>query len=93
MDWVMAYPKVGSALAQAVPGVDKVGRWYGKRKGGGLAVRLSEEGEVLEVLDEKSIGRGGKSVSEVTERETESGRKNKFWVGSVNAPFAGTFLR
>lgn len=95
LHWVLSNPEVGSALVQAVPSIGKAGLWYAKWRGRGFAVRLSEEGEVLEVLDGGSLGNGWKSVSEVVEREVESGgrKRSKFWVGSVNMPFAGTFLR
>ncbi|KAK4771628.1 hypothetical protein SAY87_032160 [Trapa incisa] len=90
LDWVLAYPKVGLFVVEAFPSVDKVGRWYAKWTGRGYAVRLSEEGEVV---DGESMGTGWKSVSEVTERETRCGRKREFWVGSVNMPFTGMFYR
>ncbi|PKI50863.1 hypothetical protein CRG98_028770 [Punica granatum] len=95
LDWLLANPMVGTALTKYVPNHTKVALWYTRWRGRGLAVRLGEEGEVLEVLEGESIGSEWKSVSEVVEMEmeTERGGKNKFWVGSVNMPFAGTFLR
>lgn len=56
-------------------------RWIGKS----LALRISEEGEILEVLE----GFGGKMVKYISEIEEKNGR---LWIGSVLMPHVGVFM-
>ncbi|XXG55056.1 hypothetical protein AAC387_Pa03g2789 [Persea americana] len=58
---------------------------YFVRLGGndGLALRLNEEGEVLEVLDG-----GAKIIRPITEVEERDGR---LWIGSLDKPFVGVY--
>ncbi|XP_054824142.1 protein STRICTOSIDINE SYNTHASE-LIKE 2-like isoform X2 [Prosopis cineraria] len=78
--WILSYPWIGKALLKLPLDVTKAYSYLAKVKSkSGFALRLSEEGEVLEMVQ----GRGrGRSVSEVEERD------GTLWVGSVDAPFA-----
>lgn len=49
----------------------------------GLAWRLNEEGEVLEVLDV-----GARIIRPITEVEERDGR---LWIGSLDKPFVGVY--
>ena len=49
-----------------------------------MAIRLSEQGDILEIVNEKN-GSIGRSISEVEERD------GILWVGSIDAPFVGKY--
>lgn len=57
---------------------------YTSWRGRGMGVRLSEEGEAVEILEER-VGNRCRSISEVEERD------GGFWIGSVSMPFAGFY--
>ncbi|WOK96809.1 protein STRICTOSIDINE SYNTHASE-LIKE 10 [Canna indica] len=57
----------------------------GRRRGAALAVRLSEEGEVLEALEGFGERKDMRFISEVEERN------GSLWVGSVLMPFLGVY--
>lgn len=101
LDWIMSIPGVGKVVPLMISEhhIRKMNGVYGKWKGRGMGMRLSEEGEVLEVVEggievgkttgnEESIGIGKewKSISEVNERSC-----NRVWIGSVNVPFVGVY--
>ncbi|XP_030518783.2 protein STRICTOSIDINE SYNTHASE-LIKE 2-like [Rhodamnia argentea] len=62
----------------------KIHGLYASWRGKGMGVRLSEEGEVVEILEER-VGNQWRSISEVEERD------GGFLIGSVNMPFAGYY--
>lgn len=85
IQWVLSYPWIGKVLVKLPLDLTKAYSYLAKVKGSsGLAMRLSEEGDVLEIVEE---GRGNrrKSISEVEERN------GVLWVGSMEAPFAAKY--
>lgn len=83
--WVLSYPWIGKSLLKLPLDITKAYSFLAEIKGStGLAIRLSEEGGVLEIIEDRS-GKRGRSVSEVEERE------GTLWVGSIDAPFAGKY--
>ncbi|KAK9290357.1 hypothetical protein L1049_008526 [Liquidambar formosana] len=83
-EWFLSYPWMGNALLKLPINTKKLLSLSAKWKGDGLGMRLSERGEVLEVLEGKSDHRW-LATSEVEERN------GKLWIGSVNMPFAGLY--
>ncbi|KAK2362772.1 protein STRICTOSIDINE SYNTHASE-LIKE [Trifolium repens] len=61
--------------------ITKTYSYLAKLKGSsGLAIRLSEEGDVLEIVEDHRSG-NRMSISDVEEKD------EVLWVGSVDAPF------
>ncbi|XP_058107817.1 protein STRICTOSIDINE SYNTHASE-LIKE 10-like [Magnolia sinica] len=86
LEWILSIPLVGDALVRLLPiNIEQfysyLVRWRGSDA---MALRLSEEGEVLEVLED----RGGKVLRFVSEVEEING---SLWIGSVVMPFVGFF--
>ncbi|XP_058740175.1 protein STRICTOSIDINE SYNTHASE-LIKE 2-like [Vicia villosa] len=80
--WILSYPWIGKGLVMLPLDMTKTYSYLGKIKGSsGMAIRLSEEGEVLEVVEDDRSGYR-KSISDVEERD------GVLWLGSVDAPFA-----
>ncbi|KAL5546566.1 hypothetical protein UlMin_006253 [Ulmus minor] len=83
--WVLSYPIIGRTILKLPIDVMKVykcfANWTGSK---GLILRLSEEGEVLDLVEDRS-GLRWKSVSEVEERD------GSLWIGSIDRPFAGKY--
>lgn len=81
--FILAHPWIGKGLLKLPLSIDKLhsclGRWIGN---GGIGIRLSEEGEVMEIIEGKGELKW-KSFSEVEERED-----GVVWIGSINSPFA-----
>ncbi|EXC19618.1 hypothetical protein L484_019364 [Morus notabilis] len=73
---------LAKAILQLPFDVMKTYTCLGKWKGRGLMIRLSEEGVLLDVLEDKS-GVKWKAVSEVEERD------GNLWIGSIHKPCAG----
>ncbi|KAJ8760089.1 hypothetical protein K2173_010945 [Erythroxylum novogranatense] len=84
LEMLLSRPWIGKALVKLPFDVVKAHAALAKFRGSGLAVRLSEEGEVLESFEEID-GEGLSSVSEVMEED------GKLWIGSVSSPFAGRY--
>ncbi|KAJ1404177.1 Strictosidine synthase, conserved region [Sesbania bispinosa] len=85
IQWILSYPWVGKALLRLPLDITKTYSYLAKLKGStGLAIRLSEKGDVLEIFEDRSRNRG-KSISEVEERD------GILWVGSIDAPFAAKY--
>ena len=86
MQWILSYSWIGKSLVN-IPYLDitKIYSYLAKLKGStGMAIRLSEEGHVLEIIEDKT-GNRGRSISEVEERD------GTLWIGSVDGPFAGKY--
>lgn len=81
---VVAHPVIGKALLKLLPSdmIMKAYGYFAKWRGSGLAVRLSEQGQVLDVLEDKTRSNRWKAVSEVKEKD------GTLWIGSINKPFA-----
>ncbi|XP_004517249.2 protein STRICTOSIDINE SYNTHASE-LIKE 2-like [Cicer arietinum] len=84
IQWILSYPWIGKGLVMLPLDITNIYSYLAKLKGSyGLAIRLSEEGDVLEIFEHKSGNRS--SISEVEERD------GVLWVGSVDAPFAAKY--
>ncbi|GMN60908.1 hypothetical protein TIFTF001_029999 [Ficus carica] len=81
-EWILSNPSVAKTILGFPFDVMKMYTNLAKWKGRGLMIRLSEEGVVLDVLEDKS-GVKWKSVSEVEERD------GNLWIGSIHKPSAG----
>lgn len=82
---ILSYPWIGKALVRLPLDITKAYSYLAKVKGSsGLAMRLSEEGDVLEIVEERR-GNRRRSISEVEERN------GVLWVGSMEAPFAAKY--
>ncbi|KAE8697757.1 hypothetical protein F3Y22_tig00110610pilonHSYRG00270 [Hibiscus syriacus] len=82
VSWILSCPKLCNALIRLLP-VDLITTAYAvlaMSRGSGLAMRISEEGEVLETLRFKMS-----SISEVQEKG------DRLWIGSINLPFMGLY--
>ncbi|GAV86442.1 Str_synth domain-containing protein, partial [Cephalotus follicularis] len=84
VEWLISHPWIGNALLRLPINLMKAHASLAKYRGSGLAVRLSEDGDIVETfVDISGLGLG--SISEVEERD------GSLWVGSVTTPFAGRF--
>ncbi|KAG5242568.1 strictosidine synthase [Salix suchowensis] len=79
---LFSYPWTGNVLLKLPFDITKLQSTLSRYRGGGFAVRLGENGDVLEVFEDDD-GNRLKSVSEIMEKDGE------LWIGSVNLPFAG----
>ncbi|XP_021820499.1 protein STRICTOSIDINE SYNTHASE-LIKE 2-like [Prunus avium] len=81
---ILSYPSLGNALLKLPLDITKAYSYVAKWTGSGLIIRLSEQGVILEMLEDTS-GNRWKSVSEVVEKD------ETLWIGSVKMPFAGKY--
>ncbi|PQP91860.1 protein STRICTOSIDINE SYNTHASE-LIKE 2 [Prunus yedoensis var. nudiflora] len=81
---VLSYPSLGNALLKLPLDITKAYSYMAKWTGRGLIIRLSEQGVILEMLEDTS-GNRWKSISEVVEKD------ETLWIGSVKMPFAGKY--
>lgn len=79
---LFSYPWMGNVLLKLPFDITKLQSALSRYRGGGFAVRLGENGDVLEVFEDDD-GNRLKSVSEIMEKD------GRLWIGSVNLPFAG----
>ncbi|KAL5059233.1 hypothetical protein RYX36_030837 [Vicia faba] len=80
--WILSYPWIGKGLVMLPLDMTKMYSYLAKIKGSsGMAIRLSDEGDVLEVVEDDRSG-NRKSISEAEERD------GILWLGSVDASFA-----
>ncbi|KAG6596162.1 Protein STRICTOSIDINE SYNTHASE-LIKE 2, partial [Cucurbita argyrosperma subsp. sororia] len=81
--FILSQSWIGNGLVKLPLDVDKIysylRKWIGS---GGVRVRVSEEGEVMEIIQGKAELRG-RSFSEV-----EEGEDGVLCIGSINSPFA-----
>ncbi|CAL5431133.1 unnamed protein product [Camellia sinensis] len=82
LKWLLSYHWVGNTLIKFPFDITKLYSYLPKWGVCGLAVRLSEDGEVLEMLEDKRRN-GWKFVSEVEEIN------GSLWIGSIRMPFVG----
>ncbi|GLT28725.1 hypothetical protein SLA2020_036350 [Shorea laevis] len=82
--WIISNPWIGNALLKLPIDIMKAYAVFSKYTGSGLAVRLSEDGDVLETLEDK-IGNRIRSLSEVQEKD------GVLWIGSIAMPFLGMY--
>ncbi|MQM02942.1 hypothetical protein Taro_035705 [Colocasia esculenta] len=84
LQWVLPLPWLGEALRRVPVDVERVSYWFLKWAARASALRLGEEGEVLEVLG----GMGGRELRFISEIEEREGR---LWMGSVVMPHVGVY--
>lgn len=82
--WIVSNPLIGNALLKLPIDVMKAYSVLAKYRGSGLAVRIGENGDVLETLDD-IIGSKFRSLSEVMEKD------GVLWFGSISLPFLGMY--
>lgn len=83
-EWIISNPWIGNGLLKLPIDIMKAYAVFSKYTGSGLAVRLSEDGDVLETLEDK-IGNRFRSLSEVQEKD------GVLWMGSIAMPFVGMY--
>ncbi|XP_025663447.1 protein STRICTOSIDINE SYNTHASE-LIKE 2 isoform X2 [Arachis hypogaea] len=84
IEWILSYDWIGKVLVKVPLDITRIYSYLAKLKGSsGIVIRLSEEGDVLEVVE----GLVGNSISEVEEKD------GVLWVGSIDTPFAGKYKR
>uniref|UniRef100_A0A2K1ZWJ7 Strictosidine synthase conserved region domain-containing protein n=1 Tax=Populus trichocarpa TaxID=3694 RepID=A0A2K1ZWJ7_POPTR len=81
---LFSYPWIGNVLLKLPLDIAMLQSTLSKYRGSGLAVRLSENGDILEVFEDND-GDGLKSISEVMEKD------GRLWIGSIALPFAGRY--
>ncbi|KAJ6912603.1 hypothetical protein NC651_015122 [Populus alba x Populus x berolinensis] len=81
---LFSYPWIGNVLLKLPLDITKLQSTLSRYRGSGLAVRLSENGDILEVFEDED-GNRLESVSEVMEKD------GRLWIGSVALPFAGRY--
>lgn len=80
LEWILSNNWIGKFLINLRIDLTKIESYLSKFRGCGLAVKLGDDGEILEMLEDK-IGKIWRSASEVME-------ENGFlWIGSVKMPF------
>ncbi|XP_020235972.1 protein STRICTOSIDINE SYNTHASE-LIKE 2 isoform X2 [Cajanus cajan] len=85
IQWILSYPWIGKVLLRLPLDITKAYSYLAKlKRSTGLAIRLSEQGNILEIFEDK-IGNRGRSISEVEERD------GILWVGSIDAPFVAKY--
>lgn len=86
LGWILSKPKIGRFIVKLIPNnIFKSYAYLSKLRGSGIVLRLSEEGDVLDLLEDKS-GCKWNDVSEVEEKD------GILWIGSVNSPFVGKYI-
>ncbi|CAI8613881.1 unnamed protein product [Vicia faba] len=82
MKWIQSYPWIGKGLVMLPFEITKIYSYLAKVSGSsGMAIRLSNEGDVLEIVEDSRSG-NRMSISDAEERD------GVLWVGSVDTPFA-----
>ncbi|RVW36000.1 Protein strictosidine synthase-like 2 [Vitis vinifera] len=84
VEWFLSYPWIGRTLLK-LPFPHGFLSFFSKWRKTGFAVRLSEEGEVLEIFEPKNGNGWISSISEVYERD------GSLWIGSVTTPCVGKY--
>ncbi|RDX60946.1 Protein STRICTOSIDINE SYNTHASE-LIKE 2, partial [Mucuna pruriens] len=85
IQWILSYPWIGKVLLMLPLDITKAYSHLSKlKRSTGLAIRLSEQGDMLEIFEDKN-GNKGRSISEVEERD------GILWVGSIDAPFVAKY--
>ncbi|XP_012072685.1 protein STRICTOSIDINE SYNTHASE-LIKE 2 [Jatropha curcas] len=83
LEWTILNPWIGNSLIKLPLDLMKAYSILGKyRKSSCMAIRLSEDGDILEVFEDR---KRFKSLSEVNEKD------GKLWIGSIDLPFVGRY--
>ncbi|KAK6944441.1 hypothetical protein RJ641_025543, partial [Dillenia turbinata] len=80
--WVILNPWIGKFLLKLPVDPMRLQSMLTKWGGGGLAIKMNEEGNIVKILEDKSR-KQWRSISEVEERN------GTLWIGSVTEPYAG----
>ncbi|MED6189112.1 hypothetical protein PIB30_092573 [Stylosanthes scabra] len=84
IQWILSYDWIGKVLVKVPLDITRIYSYLAKLKGSsGIAIRLSEEGDVLEIVEDFVRN----SISEVEEKD------GVLWVGSIDTPFAAKYKR
>lgn len=78
LEWILSYPWIGNAVAKLPIDITKMTSYLSKWIGHGLALRLREDGEILEMLEDRN-GKIWKYASEIEEKN------GYLWIGSVGS--------
>ncbi|XP_008777477.1 protein STRICTOSIDINE SYNTHASE-LIKE 10-like [Phoenix dactylifera] len=81
VQWVLSEPWLCDALLKASVDLQRLSSFLNWRSGKASALRLSEDGQVLE-------GFGGRAMRAISEVEERYGR---LWIGSIAMPFVGIY--
>lgn len=84
LKWLLSQPGFGELLLRIPFDVQRFGSFISSFSGQAMAIRLGENGEVLEVLE----GLGGRKIRFISEVEEHNGI---LWFGSVLNPFVGLY--
>jgi len=85
IQWILSYPWIGKVLLALPLDITKAYSYLAKlKRSSGMAIRLSEDGDILEVVEDKKWNKG-RSISEVEEKD------GILWVGSIDAPFVAKY--
>ncbi|XP_014489729.1 protein STRICTOSIDINE SYNTHASE-LIKE 2 [Vigna radiata var. radiata] len=85
IQWILSYPWIGKVLLSLPLDITKAYSYLAKlKRSSGMAIRLSEDGDILQVVEDKKWNKG-RSISEVEERD------GILWVGSIDAPFVSKY--
>lgn len=83
--WVIGNQWVGKFLMSLPVDLVRIHSFLAKYRASGLAVRLSEDGEIVDMVDSEICKYKWTSISEVEEKD------GVLWIGSVNSPVAGIY--
>lgn len=83
-NWIVSYSWFGNTLLKLPLSFKQLHTLLIGGKAHATAIKLSEEGKILEVLED-SEGKTLRSISEVEEKD------GKLWIGSVLMPFVGVY--
>lgn len=83
-NWIVSYSWFGNTLLKLPLSFKQLHMLLIGGKAHATAIKLSEEGKILEVLED-SEGKTLRSISEVEEKD------GKLWIGSVLMPFVGIY--
>lgn len=82
--WILSNPSLGKAILDLPFDIMEAYTYLANWRGRGLIMRLSEEGDVLDMLEDRD-GVKWKAVSEVEEND------GNLWIGSIHKSYAGKF--
>ncbi|GMH28330.1 hypothetical protein Nepgr_030173 [Nepenthes gracilis] len=85
LQWLLSNPRVGEAIVNLPFNVMKLASAFVRLRAVGMAAKLSEDGDTLEVVEERSGEL--RFISEVEEMDGD------LWFGSVVLPFVGVYRK
>jgi len=86
LDWLLSFPPLLREVFLLLPfNLSRIFSLLSRWTGEALALRISDNGEILEVLENL----GGKMVKYISEVEEKNGT---LWIGSVLMPCVGIYM-